>query len=90
MLDTRLVVNAVPKMGRKFTASKSSDELPTEKSERYVASPLPELFRTGNDRRSSVPRVEEDTVGANKAEIEANQESRWSKVKNWIARGKEE
>jgi len=91
MLDTRLVVNAVPKMGRDYRAGKSAGELPPEKSDRYVAGPLPELFRSGDEkRRASVPRVEEDTIGANKAEIKANKESRWSKVKNWIARGKEE
>lgn len=90
MLDTRLVVNAVPKMGRSYTPGKSLDELPPEKSNKYVADPIPELFRTGDKHRPAIPRVEEDTVGANEAEIKAENKSPWSKMTNWIARGKEE
>lgn len=90
MLDTRLVVNAVPKMGRRYTPGESSGELASEKSDRYVADPLPELFRSGEERRPSVPRIEEDTVGANQAELKSSQEKGWKKVKSWIARGKED
>lgn len=85
MLNTRLVVNAVPKLGRSY--SPDGDEIPTEESKNYVAESLPELFRTGNKRKSSVPRVEEDTVG--EISGKKGKESRWSKMKGWFA-GKEE
>lgn len=83
MLNTRLVVNAVPKLGR--TYSPESDELPPEKSKRHVALALPELFRTGNERKSSVPRIEEETVGQIDAETEIENETRWGKMRNWFA-----
>ena len=86
MLNTRLVVNAVPKLGRKY--SPDEDELPPEKSDKYVADPLPELFRPGDEKRAVVARIDEETVGATNAEIEEEQENeknRWSKIKGWFA-----
>jgi hypothetical protein len=82
MLNTRLVVNAVPKLGREY--SPDGDEIPAEKSEKYVAEALPELFRTGNERVTFVPRVEEETVGEIEAEIKSNNDSQWDKMMNWF------
>ena len=82
-LNSRLVVNAVPKLGRKYVAS--DIELPPEKSDKYVAGPLPELFRSGEEKSTSLPRVQESTVGSIDREIEAQSESRWSKMKDWFA-----
>jgi len=61
-LNTRLVVNAVPKLGRTYSPDESIGQLAPEKSERYVAEPLPELFRTGQENKIK-RRVEEETVG---------------------------
>ena len=71
-LNTRLVVNAVPKLGRTYTPDESIGQLAPEKSERYVAQPLPELFRTGQESKSK-PRVQEDTVGEIAEEIAKEQ-----------------
>ncbi|MEM7785383.1 MAG: flagellar basal body P-ring protein FlgI [Planctomycetota bacterium] len=77
-INTRLVVNAVPKLGRDYVAAEN--ELPAEKSKKYVNRPLPELFRSG-DEESDLLRVEEATVGAIDREIEERQPSRWGKLK---------
>lgn len=87
MLNTRLVVNAVPKLGREY--SPDGDEIPAEKSEKYVAEALPELFRTGNERVTSVPRVEEETVGEIEAEIKSKNDSNWGKMLNWFTDSEE-
>ena len=81
MLNTRLVVNAVPKLGR--TYSPDGDEVPPEESKKYITGALPEMFRTGNNRVSTVHRVEEETVGDIEAEIESQNETRWDKMKHW-------
>ncbi len=49
-LNSRLVVNAVPRLGRTFIAGESDEELPPEQSERYVAEALPELFQNWRGR----------------------------------------
>jgi flagellar basal body P-ring protein FlgI len=82
-LNTRLVVNAVPKLGR--TYSPDGDEIPSEKSKKYAASNVPEMFRTGNSRKSTIKRLDESFVGETKNEIEDQKESRWSKMMGWIA-----
>ena len=87
MLNTRLVVNAVPKLGREY--SPDGDEIPAEKSEKYVAEALPELFRTGNERVTVVPRVDEETVGEIEAEIKSNNDSKWDKMMNWFTDSEE-
>ena len=48
-VNTRLVVNAVPKLGRTYTPDEF--ELPPETSDKYVAQPMPELFRNGNEKQ---------------------------------------
>ena len=80
-LNTRLVVNAVPKLGREYVAAEN--ELPPEKSDKYVASELPQLYRSGNETGSSVPRVDEPTIGSIDQEIDDNK-SRWTKMKDWF------
>ncbi|MEO1865056.1 MAG: hypothetical protein ABGX98_04800, partial [Pseudomonadota bacterium] len=87
MLNTRLVVNAVPKLGREY--SPDGDEIPAERSEKYVAEALPELFRTGNERVTSVPRVEEETVGEIEAEIKSENDSNWDRMLNWFTDSEE-
>ena len=87
MLNTRLVVNAVPKLGREY--SPDSDEIPAEKSEKYVAEALPELFRTGNERVTVVSRVDEETVGEIEAEIKNKNDSSWNKMMNWFTDSEE-
>ncbi len=82
MLNTRLVVNAVPKLGR--TYSPEGDELPPEESKNYVAEALPELFRTGNERKSTLHRLDEETVGDIEAENDDENESSWDKMKGWF------
>jgi hypothetical protein len=82
MLNTRLVVNAVPKLGR--TYSPEGDEIPPEQSKKYLTGALPELFRTGNKRVSTVHRIEEETVGDIEEEIESQNETRWDKMKHWL------
>ncbi|MFT7630961.1 MAG: hypothetical protein ACI87E_001975, partial [Mariniblastus sp.] len=82
-LNTRLVVNAVPKLGR--TYSPDGGEIPPETSDKYVAGKLPELFRTGEERVSTRRRVDESLVGDINAEIEKENETRWDKVKGWFA-----
>ena len=72
-LNTRLVVNAVPKLGRTYTPDESIGQIAPEKSERYVAQPLPELFRTGQDSKTKTKakrRVQEETVGQIDKEID--------------------
>jgi len=86
MMNTRLVVNAIPKLGRKYSPDESIGSIAPEKSERYVTEPMPELFRTGEEK-STRRRIEEDTVGAIAAENEKEKEmkdSRWSKMKEWV------
>ncbi len=89
MLNTRLVVNAIPKLGRTYSPDESIGQLAPEKSNRYVAEPLPELFRTGQET-SSKRRVEEETVGEIAKEIAAEQEAndtRWSKIMKGLTKG---
>lgn len=85
MVNTRLVVNAIPKLGRKYSPDEMVGELPPEKSDRYVAEPLPELFRTGEEKRTR-RRVQEDVVGdiaKQAAEDEKEKKSTWNRFKNW-------
>ena len=83
MLNTRLVVNAVPKLGRTYSPDEA--ELPQEKSDKFVSDPLPELFRYANEKKSPVSRIQEETVGANDAGIENEIDKRWSKIRRWFA-----
>ena len=75
-LNTRLVVNAIPKLGRTYSPDESIGQLAPEKSERYVAQPLPELFRDGQEGNTKTKtktkrkrRVQEETVGQIDKEI---------------------
>ncbi len=80
-LDTRLVVNAVPKLGR--TYSPDGDEIPTTRFQKYNSSSVPEMFRTASEKKPAMKRMGEQFVGETNAEIES--ESRWSKMKGWFA-----
>lgn len=85
-LNTRLVVNAIPKLGRTYSPDESIGQLAPEKSERYVAEPLPELFRTGQENKPK-RRIEEETVGEISQEIRAELEedqSRFTKFFNKV------
>ena len=85
-LNTRLVVNAVPKLGRTYSPDESIGQLAPEKSDRYVAEPLPELFRTGQENKPK-RRIEEETVGEISQEIRAELEedqSRFTKFFNKV------
>ena len=74
-LNTRLVVNAVPKLGRTYSPDESIGHLAPEKSDRYVAQPLPELFRDGQESKTKTKkrRVQEETVGQIDKEIAEEQ-----------------
>ena len=74
-LNTRLVVNAVPKLGRTYSPDESIGQLAPEKSDRYVAQPLPELFRDGQESKTKTKkrRVQEETVGQIDKEIAEEQ-----------------
>lgn len=54
MLETRLVVDAVPKRRRKYLGDSESVE--TERSNRYISGPMPDLFRPEGQPEKSVPR----------------------------------
>ncbi len=54
-LNSRLVVNAVPKLGRSYVPGQSAEELPPEQSERFVATEPPELFREDVDQSGANP-----------------------------------
>ncbi len=89
-LNTRLVVNAVPKIGGQL-ADDDGYEQPVEKSEKYVAGPLPELFRTGDSTEKRIRRAEtplsDQSKGAKKGDSGG---TRWSKIKGWFANDGEE
>ena len=48
-LDTELVINALPKLGRQYDRSQATVEYTSETSDRYVADSLPILFETGEN-----------------------------------------
>ena len=89
-LNTRLVVNAVPRIGnqRKFQAI---DQPPLEKSDKYMAGPLPELFRAGDDAAKPIPgtamAADTETKGIKNSD---STETRLSKIKGWLSRDREE
>ena len=72
-LNTRLVVNAIPKLGRTYSPDESIGQLAPEKSDRYVAEPLPGLFNSGQDNKTK-RRIEEETVGEIATEIKTERE----------------
>ena len=84
-LDSQLVINAVPKIGRKY--EQVADELPPEKSEKFVSdSEVPDLFR-GNDESDSrkVHRVDNPFADpAAQAKKEAKNKRAWTKMKDWF------
>ena len=79
------MINAVPKIGRKY--EQVADELPPEKSEKFVSdADVPDLFR-GNDPSDSrkVRRVDNPFADpAAQAKKEANSKRVWTKMKDWF------
>lgn len=88
-LDSRLVVNAVPKLGRTYIAGDSDEELPPEQSDRYMAETLPELFRDGDAVEGKV-KTDSKVAPASYTENIEPENSKWSKMKNWFSRDKRE
>ena len=82
-VNSRLVVNAVPKLGRTYTPGEFEDELPPEVSDKYVSQPMPELFRDGKEKKAPKPVVQEEIVGANKAKIKEENSTGWSRLLDW-------
>ncbi|MFK7766511.1 MAG: hypothetical protein AB8B55_04770, partial [Mariniblastus sp.] len=82
-VNTRLVVNAVPKLGRTYAPDEF--ELPLEKSDKYVAQALPELFRDGDGKQAPKPRINEEIVGATNAAIKEQNSTRWSRMSDWLS-----
>lgn len=81
-LDSRLVVNAVPKI--KTGRIDGSDEHPMEQSDKYVAGPIPELFRSGNNAERQLRRVETPLTAEPKdTKNKGETLTRWSKIKDW-------
>ena len=86
-LNTRLVVNAVPRIGGKKKGEVAGEE-PLEKSDRFVSAPLPELFRTGDTSEKEIKRAQTDDLSsANAAKNKGKTETRWSKMKDWLSGG---
>ena len=88
-LNSRLVVNAVPRLGRTYIAGESDEELPPEQSDRYVAEALPELFQNG-DVDSGKVKTDSKVAPASYTENIEPENSKWSKMKGWFAREKRE
>lgn len=87
-LESRLIVNATPKLGR--TMARGENELAPEKSERYISSPLPEMFRTHDNSEKAETNVVGSAVAKRKAaddkekaEAEASS-NRLFRLKNWF------
>ena len=89
-LNTRLVVNAVPRIGNQ-RKTQGMDQPPLDKSDKYVAGPLPELFRAGDD---AAKPIEEATMAADKGpkgtKNSDSTETRLSKIKGWLSRDRED
>jgi flagellar basal body P-ring protein FlgI len=89
-LNTRLVVNAVPKIGGGIPADES-EEMAQEQSEKHIVGPLPELFRTGDISDKPARRAEMRLAGeSNESKMGDPNQTRWSKIKGWFSNGKEE
>jgi flagellar basal body P-ring protein FlgI len=90
-LNTRLVVNAVPKLGRTYVPGKTAGELPPERSDRYVAEDLPGLFYDGDEIAEDLDQSEENaTRTTTRFENSKKNKSNWSKMKRWFARDENE
>ena len=82
-LNSRLVVNAVPKLGRSYVPGQSAEELPPEQSERFVASEPPELFREDNLEQNV-------NLQSDKKPEFSRRPARWSKLEDLFGVGDEE
>lgn len=86
-LNTRLVVNAVPRFGGKSDNQSAADDQP-EKSNRSFAGPLPELFRTGDTSEKRIQRAKtEELSSANAAKNRGETKSPLSRMKDWFSGG---
>lgn len=84
-LNTRLVVNAVPKIGHGL-AGDDSDELQPEKSDKHVAGSLPQLFRAGDASEKPARRTTTQLLdGPNGSKKADSTETRWSKIRDWFS-----
>jgi hypothetical protein len=84
MLQTRLAFDAIPKRRRKYANKESSEN---ERSSRYVAGPMPDLFRPGQgseqtSRRDDVARL----TSLNEADGQKTQTGIWSKLNDRLKR----
>jgi len=52
-LNSRLVVHAMPRSDREYVPGESSEQLPPERSEKYIARAAPTLFQDISDRGSA-------------------------------------
>ena len=78
VLNTRLVVDAVPKRRRRYRGDRSSQE----ESNKYITAPLPGLFRPEEEQEKVVPRddiAQLDTPETEKSSIQSGR--LWSKMK---------
>ena len=90
-LNTRLVVNAIPRLDRTYVPGELADELPPEKSDRYVAEALPELFREDDGSSEDDERPAEDIAQTTtRMEKVEQKESNWSRMKGWFSKEKPE
>ncbi len=84
MLQTRLVFDAIPKRKRKYTSGENRGE----RSSRYVAGPMPDLFRPeGNDVKSS---RRDDIALLESAKDKKERTTKpgiWSKMSERLSRG---
>ena len=83
-LEAKLVVNALPRTGRKYHRDENDTE--TEKSESHirVASPVPELFSDLLDKVDKKPRYEPDEIPPEPAEKGESEESFLGRMTNWF------
>ena len=87
MLNTRLVVNAIPKRRRKYRGDRSTGE----ESKKYIADPIPDLFQPQQEQAEVVPKGDitrsENTETNEETEKSSIQQGRlWSKLEARAAR----
>ena len=69
-LNSRLVVHAMPRSDRDYVPGETSDQLPPERSEKYIAKAAPTLFQDMADRGSAGGDDEKPAQIAQDAEAE--------------------
>ena len=77
-LDTELVINALPKLGRQYDRSQATVEYTSETSDRYVADSLPILFETGENESD----LGADNAGTADLNVGYSPETRAAKKRN--------